>query len=143
MYYDYAGGYLQTKGKIMSYNYNHNLKVFSRELRNNMTKEERHLWYDFFKLLPLTVKRQKVIGDYIVDFYISSHKIAIEIDGIQHKSRENEVSDAERDAYLESLGIQVLRYPNDAIRSEFNYVCSDILRHVGLTFSDVDFGKKT
>ena len=56
----------------------------AQKLRKNMTKEERHLWYDFLKTLPVTVNRQKVIGNYIVDFYISSHKIIIEIDGSQH-----------------------------------------------------------
>ena len=46
----------------------------SKVLRNNMTKEERHLWYDFLKGLPLTVNRQKVLGPYIVDFFIASKK---------------------------------------------------------------------
>jgi len=56
----------------------------AKTLRKNMTKEERHLWYDFLKTLPLTVNRQKVIGNYIVDFYIASSKIVIELDGSQH-----------------------------------------------------------
>ena len=123
--------------------YNKNLISLARNLRNNMTPEEKHIWYDFLKLLPITVNRQKVIGDYIVDFYVPSHKLVIEIDGIQHKSRESEIADAERDAYLSSLGVRVARYPNDAIRNEFNYVCTDILRHVGLCFADVNFERNT
>ena len=53
----------------------------AKVLRKNMTKEERHLWYDFFKTLPITVNRQKVIGNYIVDFYCANAKIVIELDG--------------------------------------------------------------
>ena len=53
----------------------------AQELRSNMTKEERHLWYDFLKSLPVTVHRQKVLGNYIADFYIASKKLVIELDG--------------------------------------------------------------
>ena len=48
---------------------NPKLKRNAQKLRREMTKEERHLWYDFLKQLPVTVNRQKVIGHYIVDFY--------------------------------------------------------------------------
>lgn len=60
---------------------NPKLTANAKTLRKNMTKEERHLWYDFFKTLPVNVNRQKVIGNYIVDFYIASSKIVIELDG--------------------------------------------------------------
>ncbi len=63
---------------------NSNLTEFSQNLRNNMTKEESHLWYDFLKKLPITVNRQKVIGRYIVDFYCAEAQIVIELDGSQH-----------------------------------------------------------
>ena len=56
----------------------------SKILRKNMTREERYLWYDFLKDLPLTVNRQKVLGRYIVDFFIASKKTVIELDGTQH-----------------------------------------------------------
>ena len=46
-----------------------------------MTKEEKHLWYDFLNLLPVTVNRQKIIGNYIVDFFCASAKTVIELDG--------------------------------------------------------------
>ena len=64
----------------MKYNYNKKLAPIAQELRKNMTPEEKHLWYDFLKRLPVTVNRQKNIGNYIVDFYISSFSIVIEID---------------------------------------------------------------
>ena len=60
------------------------LTGFSQKLRKYMTKEERHLWYDYLKRLPVTVNRQKVIGEYIVDFYVSEARIIIELDGSQH-----------------------------------------------------------
>ena len=59
---------------------NSKLTSNAKTLRKNMTKEERHLWYDFLKTLPMTVNRQKVIGNYIVDFYIASHKLVVELD---------------------------------------------------------------
>ncbi|MBQ5583241.1 MAG: DUF559 domain-containing protein, partial [Ruminiclostridium sp.] len=62
----------------------HRLRPNARNLRKEMTKEERRLWYDFLKGLPVTVHRQKVIGPYIVDFYIASSKTVIELDGSQH-----------------------------------------------------------
>ena len=72
----------------------------AKALRNNMTKEENHLWYDFLKDLPYTVNRQKVMGSYIVDFYISQAKIIIEIDGAQHEEKNHQVADQIRDEYF-------------------------------------------
>ena len=72
----------------MSYEYNKNLVPNAQKLRKNMTKEEKHIWYDFFKKLPVTVHRQKNIGEYIVDFYIPEKKAVIEIDGKQHRMPE-------------------------------------------------------
>ena len=105
---------------------------FSRALRRNMTKEERHLWYDFLKGLPLTVNRQKILGDYIVDFFVAAKKVAIELDGSQHFQGEGPMRDRERDDWLAANGITVLRYNNLQINREFAAVCQDILRHLGL-----------
>ncbi len=91
-----------------------------------MTREERHLWFDFLKGLPYTVNRQKVIGSYIVDFYIDSAKLVIEIDGSQHYEPEGEKSDAVRDTYLANRGLTVLRYSNADVNQRFEAVCEDI-----------------
>ena len=109
---------------------NPNLTNLSQNLRKNMTKEERHLWYDFLKTLPVTVNRQKVIGNYIVDFYCAKANIAIELDGSQHYFEKGLQKDTARDEYLNSLGIKVLRYSNLDIKKNFNGVCEDILRHI-------------
>jgi len=98
----------------------------AKALRKNMTKEEKHLWYDFLKKLPINVHRQKVIDKYIVDFYIASLKIAIELDGSQHYDEENKIKDIERDKKLNSFGIKVLRYSNHDINTKFDSVCCEI-----------------
>jgi len=95
-----------------------------------MTKEERRLWYDFLRQLPVTVNRQKVIGPYIVDFYCASAKLVIELDGSQHFEEAGIVSDHTRDSYLSGLGLRVLRYSNTDINQNFNGVCEDVLRNL-------------
>ena len=102
----------------------------AKKLRKNMTKEERHLWYDFFKTLNLTVNRQKVIGNYIVDFYIAQAKLVIEIDGSQHYTDENKYADVKRDNYIAGLGLRVLRYSNIEINRNFESVCADIFNAI-------------
>ena len=98
-----------------------------------MTKEERRLWYDFLKLLPVTVNRQKVIGRYIVDFYCACSKLVIELDGAQHYEEDGAASDRERDEALKRLGITVVRYSNADVNRNFEGVCADLLKRLGLT----------
>lgn len=109
---------------------NPKLTVFAKELRKNMTRQERHLWYDFLKTLPMTVHRQKVIGPYIVDFYIAGKKLVIELDGSQHYSIPGKQADAVRDGYLREQGLTVLRYSNSDVDRDFPGVCGDILAHL-------------
>ncbi len=97
-----------------------------------MTRHEKHLWYDFLKKLPVTVNRQKNIGNYIVDFFIPSAQLVIEVDGAQHAMEAHEQSDKKRDEYLKSLGITVLRYTNKDIDGNFKQVCDDVLSHAKL-----------
>ena len=118
---------------LMNDLYNSKLSVFSKQLRKNMTSEEKHLWYDFLKKLPFTVKRQKIIGDYIVDFYIASKNIVIEIDGLQHKTEEYKIKDRIRDQYLNKLGITVLRYTNIYLNRNFYSVCNDICKYLDVS----------
>lgn len=109
---------------------NPKLTAFAKELRKNMTRQERHLWYDFLKTLPMTVHRQKVIGPYIVDFYITGKKLVIELDGSQHYSIPGKQADAVRDGYLREQGLTVLRYSNSDVDRDFPGVCGDILAHL-------------
>lgn len=109
---------------------NPKLTAFAKELRKNMTRQERHLWYDFLKTLPMTVHRQKVIGPYIADFYIAGKKLVIELDGSQHYSIPGKQADAVRDGYLREQGLTVLRYSNSDVDRDFPGVCGDILAHL-------------
>lgn len=97
-----------------------------------MTKEEKHLWYDFLKTLPMTVHRQKVIDKYIVDFYIASKKVVIELDGSQHYEDSAIEYDKKRDEFLNNLGIKVLRYTNFQVNKKFENVCNDILQNINV-----------
>ena len=117
----------------MAYNYNKRLISNAKRLRKNMTDEEKHLWYDFLKKLPVTVNRQKNIGNYIVDFFIASKRLVIEIDGSQHNLHDNRLADEKRDANLRALGITVLRYSNLDINERFQAVCNDILLHLQMS----------
>ena len=117
--------------------YNKKLVSTAKNLRKNMTPEEKHLWYDFLKKLPLNVRRQHNIENYIVDFYIAEKKIVIEVDGRQHTSPEHKAADDKRDSVLKAWGITVLRYSNDSIRYNFNSVAEDILINLHLDFSDL------
>ena len=105
---------------------NKKLTTLSKILRRNMTDEEKHLWYDFLKTLPQTIHRQKVIGNYIVDFYCADAKLVIEFDGSQHRTKQGLQDDFPRDAFLNRLGITVARYSNLDISNNFDGVCSDI-----------------
>ena len=110
--------------------YNRKLIPNAKNLRKAMTKEERHLWYDCLKQLPVTVHRQKVLGNYIVDFYIASRKIVIELDGSQHYEEEHRERDLQRDAYLKQIGCVILRYSNADVNRRFSGVCEDIWNHI-------------
>ena len=114
----------------MRANNNANLSTNARNLRKNMTKEERHLWYDFLRDLSVMVHRQKVIGPYIVDFYIASEKLVIELDGWQHYEDAGKSADIVRDRYLQSQGLTVLRYSNADVNYRFSAVCQDIYNHL-------------
>ena len=110
--------------------HNSKLTATARMLRKNMTHEECKLWFECLKQLPITVKRQKIIGEYIVDFYVPSAKLVIEVDGSQHYEEPQNRKDAARDADLEGIGLKVLRYSNFDINHSFEAVCDDILHHL-------------
>ena len=103
-----------------------NLNYSAKELRKNMTPEEKHLWYDFLKKYPIQFNRQKVIGEYIVDFYCKRANVVIEIDGAQHFEHENAEYDKKRTEYLNSVGIEVIRFINKNINYNFENTCKYI-----------------
>jgi very-short-patch-repair endonuclease len=105
---------------------NKNLTNISQNLRRNMTKEERHLWYDFLRNYPVQFNRQKVIGNYIVDFYCHKAKLVVELDGSQHFEDIGYGTDRIRTEYLNNLGLDVIRISNNEIWANFHGVCEAI-----------------
>ena len=91
-----------------------------------MTKEERHLWYDFLRSYPLRFYRQKILGKFIADFYCAKAKLIIELDGSQHYEESGKKRDDERTEYLKQYDIKVLRLPNNVIFPQFDSVCTYI-----------------
>ena len=89
----------------------------------NMTKQERHLWYDYLRKSSPTWLRQRVIDQYIVDFYCSKAKLIIELDGSQHYTVEGEEYDSVRTEVLEQYGLEVIRFSNDEIDRHFDDSC--------------------
>ena len=106
--------------------HNPDLTDNARALRKNMTKEERHLWYDFLRTYPVRFLRQKVIDRYIADFYCHDARLVIELDGSQHYESNSLLRDAIRTEHMGNRGLTVLRVPNNAVNSNFRGVCEYI-----------------
>ena len=117
--------------------YNKKLTKNAQSLRKNMTQEERIIWYDLLKRLPYPVKRQHNIENYIVDFYIPSKTVAVEIDGSQHGREQDREADKERDENLAKYGIKVIRYTNHDIKTNLNGVTFHLLSILGTKFQDL------
>ena len=98
----------------------------AQNLRKNMTREERHLWYDFLKMYPVQFKRQVSMGSYIVDFYRDKAKLVLEPDGSQHCEPEAMDYDRRRTAFLEEKGLYVLRLSNLDVMRNFRGVCEGV-----------------
>ena len=110
----------------MERKYNRAIIPHAKALRKNMTKQERHLWYDFLRGHPSKFTRQKVLGRYIADFYCAKANLVIEIDGSQHYEEIGLRNDGERTDYLSKFGLIVVRIPNNEVDKNFNSVCEYI-----------------
>ena len=110
----------------MDRKHNSALTENARALRKNMTKEERHLWYDFLRDYPVRFLRQKVIDNYIVDFYCHKARLIIELDGSQHYEKEGLLKDKIRTERIERRKLTVIRIPNNEVNENFEGVCEYI-----------------
>ena len=110
----------------MQTKHNKQLVPLAKQLRKEMTKEERHLWYDFLRTYPVRFSRQKVLGKYIADFYSAEARLVIELDGSQHYENDNMEKDAERTDYLKGYGLKVIRISNNEVSRNFRGVCEYI-----------------
>lgn len=115
------------KKPILSYK---NIRANARYLRKNMTREEKHLWYDFLSTFKPRFQKQRAIGEYIADFYCHQKKLVIEIDGSQHYKEEFMAYDNARSEYFSLLGIKTIRFSNREINEEFQAVCEHICNEV-------------
>ena len=106
--------------------YNPKLKDRSRELRKNMTRHEKHLWYDFLKDYPIKWNRQRSIDRFIVDFFCFKAKLIVELDGSQHYMEDGIEYDTLRTDILEKYDLEVIRFSNIEIDRYFNDVCRAI-----------------
>ena len=119
----------------MDRKHNKSIVPTARMLRKNMTKEEKHLWYDYLRTYSVKFSRQKVLGKYIADFYCAEAKLVIELDGSQHYEEKGIEYDAERTAYLEKYGLRVIRIENIEINKNFDGICEYIDRLVQQSLS--------
>ena len=102
---------------------NNKLLNVARILRRNMTRQEKHLWYDFLRYYPIKIYKQRIIDNFIADFYCHKAKLVIEIDGSQHYTKQGELHDEARTEILERYGLYVLRFSNKDIDDKFEGVC--------------------
>ena len=102
---------------------NGDLLDYARELRRNMTPQERHLWYDFLRDFEINVYKQRIIGNFIADFYCHSARLVIEIDGSQHYTMEGRSYDEARTEIIQRYGIEVIRFANSDVDNNFTGVC--------------------
>ncbi len=102
---------------------NNNLLDKAKELRRNMTPQEKHLWYDFLQQYPIKIYKQRIIDNFIADFYCHQARLIIELDGSQHYTPEGKSYDKARTQALAQYGLHVLRFSNRDIDDHFNGVC--------------------
>ena len=112
---------------------NNDLLKNAKALRKEMTPQELRLWYRFLRDYPAKIYKQRIIGSYIVDFYCHRAKLVIEIDGSQHYDPQGIADDKKRTAFLESLGLKVIRFSNADINVRFSAVCEEIDRVITLS----------
>ena len=118
---------------------NSTLDKYAKENRKNMTDEEKKVWYQILRGHDPEFHRQRIIGNYIVDFYCPKLKLIIDIDGYQHFYEENKEYDSKRTEYFEKLGFYVLRFENTEVKKDFenvryiiNNVCESLEKGINL-----------
>jgi very-short-patch-repair endonuclease len=114
--------------------YNELLRDRARQLRRTATLSEVLFWMNVNKkkFYGIDFDRQKIIGNYIVDFYVESLGLVIEIDGGIHKYQEE--YDENRTAYLESLGLKVYRIGDEDVRFSIRNVLDNLTDYIMETF---------
>ena len=107
-------------------------------LRRNMTFCEKKLWFDFLAEHELSFRPQKVIGNYIVDFFCKKVRLSIELDGDSHYTPKAIEYDKVRTIFLETREIKELRFTNTEIVENFEGVCEFIDQEIRKRRNDID-----
>ena len=116
---------------------NNELLNVARILRRNMTRQEKHLWYDFLRYYPVKIYKQRIIDNFIADFYCHTARLVIELDGSQHYTSQGKAHDAARTEILDRYGIYILRFSNRDVDKNFEGVCRMIDRVINERIEDL------
>ena len=114
------------KNKEAFTGYNSKMKETARSLRKNMTRQEKHLWYDFLRDYPVKWYRQRSVDRFIVDFFCFKARLVIELDGSQHYTEDGMEYDSIRTDILEKYNLEMLRFTNLEVDENFRGVCETI-----------------
>ena len=101
-------GGAETERAIMHIKRNFKLLDQARELRRNMTPQEKKLWYQFLRMYPIKIYKQRIIESFIADFYCASANLVIEIDGSQHFTSQGKAYDEERSRIMQQYHIKTI-----------------------------------
>lgn len=111
--------------KFNNYGYNKNLKDYARKLRNNSTQAEIRLWTELLrarKMKEYQFLRQRPVLNYIADFLCKDLMLIIEVDGITHDDESQWQLDLERQNELENFGFTVLRFSDEEVMNDIEYI---------------------
>jgi very-short-patch-repair endonuclease len=100
----------------------------ARAMRQEMTRAEAKLWFELLRDFSPRVRRQRPFGRFIVDFYCAACQVVIEVDGNSHFTPDGLAYDAERTAFLEGLGLRVVRFTNAEVLNDFAGVAANVQR---------------
>ena len=117
---------------------NHKLLENARESRREMTPQEKHLCYDYLRYYPVKIYKQRIIDNFIVDFYCAKAKLVIELDGSQHFTPDGKHHDSLRTDVIEKYKLKVIRFSNNDVDRKFNGVCAVIDRTIQERISEIE-----
>ena len=113
-------------GVAMSVPKNNKMLEVARQLRREMTPQERKLWYLFLRDFPVKIYKQRIVGSFVVDFDCHAAKLVVEVDGGQHRTAQGRAYDQQRTLVLEKYGLSVLRFSNVDVERRFEWACEQI-----------------
>ena len=115
----------------MHYGASKQIFQYAETLRKNMTIAEKIIWERLSKnQLKVRIRRQHPVWKYIADFYCHELKLIIEIDGEIHLKKENKEYDIGRENTLNEFGIEIIRFTNDQVINEIEYVINTITKKI-------------